>query len=263
MTFARALIILLLVLSCVMSSVMTREALAHSHAVSDERWAVCPVEAMPVFEVENIYVDAQSQPIPANGAFPSSKAEPSKPGTTYEYINGDRLPRDRTSSTIVLDDARVVVGGIYLGTAVGDMPQLSFSELTSVVDFLTLWTNCSKEPVPQQIAGLVTAFGLKWIFSPGDPFSVQTTPLSVVRTNNVAHAKGALPFVVQDARQLSDGRIMLVIAEGSAVSSNGTLLLPELAGSIWILDMTEDGWRLDAIFGGVRLRGTEGIRIQQ
>jgi len=252
---------ILLCLPLVLHSLAIGNAMAQFHTVSDERWAVCPVEARPLYEVEARYLDGQRTPLPTEGAFPPPDSQPDKPGSAYRYLEGSSREGRYEAPWIFLDGVAVVQSGSYVGYAVDELPNPPTAELTSVVSFLRLWTDCSAEPFPQQIAALVSDFGLKWIFSKDDPFLVQATPLSVIRTDNVAYGKGALPFLVVDARKLSDSRVMVVIAEGAAVDENGSWLLPELPGSIWILDMTGQGWRLDAVFGGVHLRPTDWIEV--
>ena len=226
-------ILLLASLPLLVEPIGPHGAQALEHTVSPERWAVCPVEVKQLYELDASYPQAQSDPVPPEVTFPSPASRSDRPGAPYQFIAGDRVEGYRGDSTIVIDGTRVVAGGIFSGHVLDDMAELSLPELASVEKFLSLWSDCSIEPIPQQFAGLITNFGLRWIFSKGDPFAVQTTPLSVVRSDNIAHAKGALPLLIVDTRKLSDGRVMVVVGEGVGVGDTGFMLLPEaMPGSI-------------------------------
>jgi len=70
-----------------------------------------------------------------------------------------------------------------------------------------------------------------------------------------------LPLELYDARQLSDGRVALVVGEGSNHDEAGNLLANRVVGSIWLVDRWSDGWKIDAVIGGIEIIGTAYIRI--
>ena len=132
-----------------------------------------------------------------------------------------------------------------------ELPTVTVPELATIVDFLRLWSNCAKTD-RSALMDLLTDFGFGWLCSPGDPFLALRSPASdICPGGTLSQTLGALPLGLKDARWLSETRVGLIVEDGPYAF--GSAIYAQ--GSVWVLVMTERGWRVDAIVGMVDIYG--------
>lgn len=203
----------------------------------------------PRYRSDNLQID----PIPLSGMFPDEVGM--EPSTDVHYqveqFGSDVRPQ---APRVVFDETEWVDVNGRASIDIGDLESLSIPELSSVTDFLQLWSECSTE-IPSALVGLYTDFGFGWITNPGDPFMARSSPASFsIAGGTLSETVGSLPLGIYEARWISETRIGMVIASGAWYDENGNVGANYSQGSVWVLVMTERGWRVDAIIGLVQIR---------
>lgn len=125
----------------------------------------------------------------------------------------------------------------------------SFDHLTSITAVLAEYSACIGALTTLKALTFFTDQALAWACSAPDLFLTQSSPAGFICSGAIRNALGALPLVVFDARELSDGRIGLLVGEGSTWSSDlGGFSVP---ASVWIMLEHEGTWYIDGVIGGI------------
>jgi hypothetical protein len=199
----------------------------------------------PRYRIDTLSTD----PLPLKGVFPNEAGMAPSTDVRYDMYQYDP-DIDPKPNLLLNDTVWVDSAGIGLLTS-DDPPSVTVPELASIVGFLRLWSNCAKADF-DALDDLLTDFGFGWVCSPGDPFLALHSPVSVICPGgSISRTVGALPLGLMDARWLSETRVGIVVTDGPSYDQFGNVNGHYAQGSVWVLVMTERGWRIDAIVGNV------------
>ena len=201
----------------------------------------------PRYRIDTLLTD----PLPLAGVFPNEAGMAPSTDVRYDVYQYDgsidpKAPRLLLNDTFWVDSA-----GLSPLSRLDNLPTVTVPELAAIVGFLRLWSNCSKTD-RSALTDLLTDFGFGWLCSPGDPFLALRSPASTICPGgSISRTVGALPLGIMDARWLSETRVGLIVTDGSYYDEFGNVNANHAQGSVWVLVMTERGWRVDAIVGMV------------
>jgi len=223
-----------------------------SASAVDGAYGKCSMPERSVEQTDRLINEARAQSISTSGTLPTSSAKPDQPGASYsvEISEFEDVVESERIFSIMIDGVEWVDFNPFVAFDESGPKSLNFSQLAEITWMLRNWSACSVEPSYQHLLNFVSDFGVTWLFSRGDPFLASKSPAAAIMDVSGARTKGSLPLLLIEARELSDGRAALVIGEGALISDEGLALTPYISSSLWIVDRTSDGWKIDAIFGG-------------
>lgn len=211
--------------------------------------SACDVPPRPALDPRYRIDNLLTNPLPLAGVFPNEAGMASSTDVQYDVYQYD-TGIDPQSPELTLNDTIWISAGAS-SIVLDALPTVTVPELATIVAFLRLWSNCSLES-PASLDDLLTDFGFGWVCSPGDPFLALRSPVSArCPGGSKSQTLGALPLGLMEARWLSETRVGIVVTDGSYYDEFGNVNANFAQGSVWVLVMTDRGWRVDAIVGMV------------
>lgn len=137
---------------------------------------------------------------------------------------------------------------------------LNREEQSAVQGLVREWTACATGTGPLVgLTSLFTRHGLTWLYAPDDPFFNKESPAASITTLSVARTEGSLPLLLLDSGKLSDGRLAVLVGEGSVLPSAAAGA--NFPASLWLLLNVDGELAIDGIVGGFEKIDTDFVRI--
>jgi hypothetical protein len=229
------------------------QAVAESGSIEPDTFGTCASLSRSPDDIEVLISAAERNTVPVSGTLLPSSVKSGQPGASYsaEVLKDDGPSDADRLLSLSLDGREWISSGVFLSFTEFAPDPLQFYQLAEISTMLRNWSACTVDRSFQQLLNFVSNYGISWLFSPGDPLLASLSPVGAVASQSSATgALGSLPLLLIEARQLSDGRAALVIGEGSSVTAGGKLATPRVPSSLWLVDRTADGWKIDAVFAG-------------
>ena len=133
------------------------------------------------------------------------------------------------------------------------LPNAEPPTAAAVIDVLSHISYCANQ---QEIASLNTYFsdfGRAWVLESSGKFFVDDSPMAAMTSDgSFSRTVGSLPLQVYSMLQLSDGRVVALIGDGSLRNSDYRRTTNPAEGSVWVFAPISGDWKVDAIIGGIK-----------
>jgi hypothetical protein len=220
---------------------------------SDEIESACDVPPRPTLDPRYRIDTLVTDPLPLARVFPNEAGMAPSTDVRYDVYQYDGSIDPKAPSLLLNDTFWIDSAGLSPLSKLNDLPTVTVPELATLVGFLRLWSNCAKTN-RSALMDLLTDFGFGWLCSPGDPFLALRSPASdICPGGTLSQTIGALPLGLKDARWLTETRVGLIVTDGPYSGEFRNITYAQ--GSVWVLVMTDRGWRVDAIVGMVDIYG--------
>ena len=206
----------------------------------------CRVSSLSVEEREAAIGAAAQDTRPTSGAFPDPTDILS--GSAYTVT----LNVDGSILSVYLDGSKWVVGGQAAQTRIPEFNPLPFDDLLGVIDTLGELRLCAQTVGGAGIEEYLTDFGIQWVFGEDDPFNVSSSPFSQLLLTGDATASTPSVYRLLEARQLSDGRAVVLLTDGDDPYDD-EIGPPIVETSIVVLRYQDRLWSIDAVIGGISI----------
>ena len=203
-------------------------------------------------QTRELLAHADTSPLPIMGSFPDR--ENGVAGAAYA---GDPLSDGRMLQ-FYLDGVLWVTDVRALNLDIEMVEPLAFSKFAEITYMLEGLRNCGQVNNGLKAIDFLTDFGVQWVFGSGDPFLVAQSPFSVFMDPGASAAADLPTLGVVEAKQLSDGRAALIVAEPE---KNPEVASAFVSSSIWILVQGQDGWKIDGIVGALRTVAPSYVKV--
>lgn len=245
-------VLIRLALTFVLLAVLTPIPISAHESAS----AACDVNPVSADYLSSISREVEGQVLPMEGTFGSSPDQPEAAGATFAI---ERV--EQRTIAVQLDGIDWIAMGRaqYFG-GIDAAPSVPFFSLAEITGLLRQWTACAAQPDVFKLAAFFSEDGLRRLYASDDPYLVAESPAASLRSSSLSRTKGALPLLLFEARMLSDGRVAVIIGEGSSFTNGSNLATPTVPGSLWIFSRAS-GWRIDAVIGGFDSLNTAWVEI--
>ena len=167
-----------------------------------------------------------------------------KPGTLDREIS------------VELDGVPVVTFSSFATQAPINLPSANSTTVSAIIGVLAQISGCANAEEINSILRFFSEFGWGWMIETSGKFFTEDSPMSAMTSDgSFSRTVGSLPLQVYGMKELSDGRVVVLIGDGSIRNSLPRRLINPAEGSVWVFQPVAGQWKVDAIFGGISALG--------
>jgi hypothetical protein len=186
----------------------------------------------------------EPEPAAMEGHFPDFNGHDGTPYRITVFSDSDQV------SGVSLDGRDIVTGNV-VSEDYDRIPPAPPKTVEHVEQFLATWSGCAATANTMALIGFIDSNSYTWLCDAEDRFQVQASPLALLCFGSGARTRGSLPLELYFVWLLSDGRVAVVVGEGTNHDECGIELGFRKYVSIWVLEVNGDDTLIRAAIGGL------------